>query len=226
MRKPVGPTPRDSSADDAAVSRALLPSTDDALGSTVSLPATAHQEGQSVWVLSDEDLQSPRRRRVVLPIALLAITCVSTFWAGATHWQPLLDFAWMNPQAGVHGLLAEMWRSLARGWAEGLTYTCCVLAILLTHEMGHFLATHRCGVPASLPYFIPFPLSPLGTMGAVIGMEGHRANRRQMFDIGIAGPLAGLVVAVPVLWIGVQRLDLGGGPGARWRWTARGWSAS
>jgi membrane-associated protease RseP (regulator of RpoE activity) len=84
----------------------------------------------------------------------------------------------------------------------------CVLAILLTHEMGHFVLTVIYRVRASFPYFIPLPISPIGTMGAVIGMDGLKANRRQIFDIGLAGPLAGLVVAVPIIWIGVERLDL------------------
>src|SRR5207247_1192153 len=55
---------------------------------------------------------------------------------------------------------------------------------------------------------IPMPFTPIGTMGAVIGMDGSRADRRQIFDIGLAGPLAGLLVAIPVIWIGIQRLDL------------------
>ena len=82
--------------------------------------------------------------------------------------------------------------------------------------MGHFLATVRYRIPASLPYFIPFPISPIGTMGAVIGMDGLRANRREMFDIGLAGPLAGLLVAVPVMCIGIARLDLTNLPRSLW----------
>ncbi len=89
-----------------------------------------------------------------------------------------------------------------------------VLAILLTHEMGHFLQTVRYGIPASFPLCIPVPFNPIGTMGAVIGMDGMGADRRQIFDIGIAGPLAGLVVAFPVLWFGIKQLDLSGGAGA------------
>ncbi len=77
--------------------------------------------------------------------------------------------------------------------------TCCaVMAIFWRHEMGHFVLTLRHRIPASWPFFIPMPLSPIGTMGAVIGMQAFRANRRQLFDIGIAGPLAGLVVAIPI----------------------------
>ena len=83
-----------------------------------------------------------------------------------------------------------------------------LLAILLTHEMGHFVATLRYHIPASYPIFIPVPVHPVGTLGAVISMEGLRANRREIFDIGIAGPLAGLIVAVPIFWIGIQQLDL------------------
>src|SRR5262245_57657652 len=83
----------------------------------------------------------------------------------------------------------------------------CVLAILFAHEMGHFLMTLWHGVPASYPYFIPFPLSPFGTMGAVISMDGVKANRREIFDIGLAGPLAGLVVAIPIMAIGITQLD-------------------
>jgi membrane-associated protease RseP (regulator of RpoE activity) len=89
----------------------------------------------------------------------------------------------------------------------------CVLAILLTHEMGHFVLTLIHRVRASLPYFIPLPISPIGTMGAVIAMDGRSANRREIFDIGLAGPIAGLIVAIPIMWIGVQRMDLSPAPG-------------
>jgi len=97
--------------------------------------------------------------------------------------------------------------ALISGWQDGLTYMACVLAILLTHEMGHFIATLRYRIPASLPYFLPLPISPIGTMGAVIAMDGMRANRKEIFDIGLAGPLAGLAVAMPVMWIGIQQVD-------------------
>jgi len=143
--------------------------------------------------LTAEDLESPRRRRVRLPLMLFLATCASCFLVGVTDWDP--------------GLL-ELRRAVIRNWDQGLIYTGCVLAILLAHEMGHFLMTLRYRVPASFPYFIPMPITPIGTMGAVIGMDGMRADRRKMFDIGLAGPLAGLAVAVPVLWIGVMQLDL------------------
>jgi membrane-associated protease RseP (regulator of RpoE activity) len=101
-----------------------------------------------------------------------------------------------------------MQKVIAENWQQGLLYMGAVLAILLTHEMGHFLQTVRYGIPASYPLCIPVPFSLIGTMGAVISMDGMRANRKQIFDIGIAGPLAGLVVAAPILYYGVKTLDL------------------
>jgi len=86
----------------------------------------------------------------------------------------------------------------------GLAYAFPVMLILLAHEMGHYLQSVRYRVPASLPYFIPMPLTPLGTMGAVIFQGRGTASRRQMFDIAVSGPLAGLAVTFPVLWIGLK----------------------
>jgi membrane-associated protease RseP (regulator of RpoE activity) len=102
---------------------------------------------------------------------------------------------------------------MSQNWQGGLVYMTAILAILLTHEMGHFLTTLIYHIPASYPLFIPVPIHPVGTLGAVIGMDGLRANRRQIFDLGLSGPVAGLIVALPVLWIGIARLDLTGPPG-------------
>src|SRR6185503_10094337 len=88
---------------------------------------------------------------------------------------------------------------------NGLEYSGCVIAILGAHEMGHYLQARRYGVPASLPYFIPLPISPFGTMGAVIVQQSGVADRKSMFDIAISGPLAGLVVALPVAYLGIRR---------------------
>jgi membrane-associated protease RseP (regulator of RpoE activity) len=86
---------------------------------------------------------------------------------------------------------------------DGLMYSFAVMLILLCHEMGHFLQAVRYGVKTSLPYFIPVPFSPIGTMGAVIAMEPRRGNAKEIFDIGITGPLAGLVPTVVFLVIGL-----------------------
>ncbi|MEM9187140.1 MAG: site-2 protease family protein [Planctomycetota bacterium] len=141
-------------------------------------------------------------RNVRLPLVLFLATCLSTFWVGCADWNPGL---YMRSTA-------EMWRAVSTNWSQGLTYMSAVLAILLTHEMGHFIMTLRHRIPASYPLCIPVPINAIGTMGALIGMEGVRADRKQIFDIGLAGPLAGLVVAVPVLWAGVKQLDLSTSP--------------
>lgn len=85
----------------------------------------------------------------------------------------------------------------------GLTFCLALMTTLTAHELGHFIQARRYGVPASLPYFIPMPFSPIGTMGAVIAMRGSMGNRRSLFDIGITGPLAGLVPALTFCLIGL-----------------------
>jgi hypothetical protein len=164
-------------------------------------------------ILAEPAESSPprRKRRKWLPLSLFLLTCVSTFYAGACGWLPMFywEAAIVNPQDPDAGLM-PMRQAMLRHWSDGLIYMACIIAILLTHEMGHFIATLWHRVPASLPYFVPFPPSPFGTMGAVIGMEGSRANRPQIFDIGLAGPLAGLVVAIPILLYGIEMLDLSG----------------
>lgn len=160
-----------------------------------STPNIAHQP-EHAETLSNRHLRS-LRQRLRLPLALFLITCLTTFWAGTTSWRPyMFNVSDFGPPL------------ILTGGAQGTLYMACVLAILLAHEMGHFVATVIHRVPASLPFFIPFPLSPFGTLGAVIAMDGRRANRREIFDIGIAGPLAGLVLAVPILAVGVSRLNL------------------
>ena len=153
----------------------------------------------------------PRRpRRVVLPIVLFLLTCFSTFLAGSTHYVPHL---YLSKAVDPEPSLMPLRIAFLTNWQEGLLYMGCVLAILLTHEMGHFVMTLLHRVRASLPYFIPLPISPIGTMGAVIAMDGRTANRREIFDIGLAGPIAGLLVAVPIMWIGVQQMDFTPEPG-------------
>jgi membrane-associated protease RseP (regulator of RpoE activity) len=86
----------------------------------------------------------------------------------------------------------------------GLSYSIAIMAILLAHEMGHYVMSRRYGIPATLPYFIPFPLSPFGTFGAIIKMKGAMINKRALFDIGVAGPLSGFIIAIPFIVIGIR----------------------
>jgi membrane-associated protease RseP (regulator of RpoE activity) len=84
-----------------------------------------------------------------------------------------------------------------------------LLSILMAHEMGHYLMCRHYGVDATLPYFLPFPgLSLAGTLGAFIRIRGPIPHRRALFDIGIAGPLAGFVLCLPVLVLGVREANV------------------
>jgi membrane-associated protease RseP (regulator of RpoE activity) len=86
---------------------------------------------------------------------------------------------------------------------QGVPFSASLLLILGCHELGHYLTARAYGVHVSLPYFVPLPLPPMGTMGAIIRMRSPIPSRKVLFDIGIAGPLLGLVVAVPVLVLGL-----------------------
>ncbi len=94
--------------------------------------------------------------------------------------------------------------ALSTWFVGGPVYAFWLLLILTAHEFGHYFAAKAHRVKATLPYFIPFPLAPLGTMGAVIRMSAYIPDRRALFDIAIAGPLAGMAIAVPVTIIGVM----------------------
>jgi membrane-associated protease RseP (regulator of RpoE activity) len=106
---------------------------------------------------------------------------------------------------GSNALLVQF-RYILTGWPFALS----MMGILFAHEMGHYIACRYYKVPATLPFFIPAPfLSPFGTLGAFIAMRGVPKNKRILFDVGVAGPLAGLVIAVPVLIYGLSISELG-----------------
>jgi membrane-associated protease RseP (regulator of RpoE activity) len=97
--------------------------------------------------------------------------------------------------------------------AQGPIFAATLMAILTCHEMGHYLAARRHGVDTSLPYFIPLPPGiSLGTLGAVIRMRTPISDRNKLLDVGAAGPLAGLAVALPLLAIGLLRSHVGAVP--------------
>jgi len=131
-------------------------------------------------------------RRILLQGVLYLLTAVTTFSAGVVGWEPL-----------VLGVDADVTGGLAEHGLRGLVYMLAVLAVLTAHEAGHFIAATIHGIPATLPFFLPVPVLLTGTLGAVIGMDGSRATRRELFDIAIAGPLAGLAIAIPALMAGM-----------------------
>lgn len=99
--------------------------------------------------------------------------------------------------------MLTVWTMLT-GFGDAVQYTASLLAILAAHELGHYFVARYYGVAVSLPYFIPMPLSLLGTLGAVINMKAPPVNRRQLLHIAAAGPLAGFVLAVPILLLGLS----------------------
>ena len=135
------------------------------------------------------------RDRVWLHVLLLTLTAASTTLVGAGHYASfLVDFS------GVRGLPMPFAALLVRG----LWYSATILAILGCHELGHYFACRYYDVDASLPFFIPVPFLLTGTMGAFIRIREPIPSKRMLFDIGIAGPIAGFVVVVPALFIGLS----------------------
>jgi membrane-associated protease RseP (regulator of RpoE activity) len=129
--------------------------------------------------------------RPLLHLLLLAATLVTTTMAGTR-------MAGLEPNS-------------LRALTAGLPFSITLLAILLTHESGHYLMCRRHGIVASLPYVLPAPFFPLGTFGAVIRVRSRFPDRRALFDMGAAGPWAGFVVALVAMVIGL-RLSTVGGP--------------
>jgi membrane-associated protease RseP (regulator of RpoE activity) len=125
---------------------------------------------------------------------LLVLTIVSTTIAGAEHYASFVSQFGAQPVRLSWGLLFQ-----------GFWYSGTLLAILGAHEMGHYLLCRRYNVDASLPYFIPMPpiLFLTGTLGAVIRIREPFPNRTVLFDIGVAGPIAGFVLLLPALFIGM-----------------------
>ena len=143
---------------------------------------------ESVW-LPRPKFQDRRWLHALLVLA----TVVSTTLVGASHYESFAsDF-------GANRLVLDFPALIVRGfWYSGT-----ILAILGCHELGHYFACRYYDVDASLPFFLPAPLPLTGTLGAFIRIREPIPSKRMLFDIGIAGPIAGFVVAVPALLVGL-----------------------
>lgn len=149
-------------------------------------------------ILITGSLPDPKSSKVWINLVLFLLTVVSVVYTGMNYADPV-QFA------GATSDLQLTWLKLLHG---GFPFALSMLGILLAHEFGHYFVTRRHNTAASLPYFIPFP-TLLGTMGAVIVWKELPRNKRVLFDVGIAGPLAGLVVAIPVVLYGLSLSKLG-----------------
>lgn len=154
----------------------------ESLDYTPSLSRDEKNEGQDV-VVAVRGVVRPRPSQAWINGVLFAVTVFTTLLAGSMY--------------AEGGLLS------------GVPFAFTLLAILGTHEFGHYFIARHHQAAVTLPYFIPFPAFPgmlsLGTMGAVIQLRSPIRNRKQLFDIGVAGPLAGLFVAVPLLVYGLSQ---------------------
>ena len=132
----------------------------------------------------------PGRSRVWINAVLFALTVLSTLFVGMLY--------------GDNGLIIETpWDFLRpSNLLQGLPFAASLLGILGAHELGHYFAARYHKVAVTLPYFIPMPLS-FGTLGAFIQLKEPVPDRRKLFDIGVAGPLAGLALALPLLFVGL-----------------------
>ncbi|MEO1145296.1 MAG: site-2 protease family protein [Cyanobacteria bacterium J06638_22] len=136
------------------------------------------------------------RARPLLAVVLLMLTVVTTTFGGLL----LAGVTPGDPPLGLTEILAM-----------GLPYGLALMAILGGHELAHYIAARRYKIQATLPYFIPIPPTPIfpfGTFGAFIQMRSPVPNRKALFDVGIAGPLAGFIVTVPALLWGLAQSQI------------------
>jgi Zn-dependent protease len=163
-----------------------------------TFPGTLEREHpQEVWIIH------PPRRRVWVHIALLLATFITTMAVGSRiqrnfeHQQPTFSFSEDSPFFPVS------WIGHPSELLPGLPFSLTLMFILLAHEMGHYLYARHYRVYATLPYFVPFP-SLIGTLGAFIRIKSPIPSRAALFDIGIAGPIAGFIPACIALVAGLS----------------------
>ncbi len=164
-------------------------------GYTPILRPEANADDQQVVLHVVAGVAPKSQPRAWINLLLFVLTVISTLFAGMLYGDSNLvinsasDF--LRPQ------------NLIQGWPFAAT----LLGILTAHEFGHYFAARYHRVAVTLPYFIPMPLG-FGTLGAFIQLREPVPDRRKLFDIGVAGPLAGLVLAIPLLFVGLSTSQL------------------
>ena len=159
------------------------------------------QETRLVMVRALPGSRTPRWWLHALLLLLAVLFALGAGAALAGVWYPPVVPGFRGVFLGIGQFFRDVvqgeWRQLLEGWAFAVP----LLAILLVHESGHYFAARRYNIDVSLPYFLPIPptLSPIGTLGAFIRLRSPVLDRRQLLDVGAAGPLAGFVVALGVL---------------------------
>ncbi|MBN2346348.1 MAG: site-2 protease family protein [Candidatus Aminicenantes bacterium] len=141
-------------------------------------------------------------RAIAVPAALFLLTLLFTLVIGVQYH---ISYHNVVLPAG-QGFFAFLWKNPG-AWLWGLPYSFALLGILLVHELGHFFACRRHGIEATLPHFIPAP-TLIGTFGAFIKIRSPFSSKKALFDVGLAGPLSGFLVALPVIALGISRSRL------------------
>lgn len=152
-------------------------------------------EGDTQVVLAIHGRVDVSRSNPWVNLILFVLTVFSVLFSGVIY---SLDQATLDANHGNFLLAAT---DIV---PEILSFSVSLLVILLAHEFGHYLAAYRHGTAVTLPYFLPFPGSYFGTLGAFIQIKERPRNRKVLLDIGLAGPLAGLAITIPVLLIGLS----------------------
>src|SRR5437867_4417876 len=142
--------------------------------------------------------EAPAQKFPWLNVAMFALTCLSTLIMGTLHMA-----MYTNSLHAVIPFLGQILRSPSE-LLKGLPFSFAIMTILLGHEMGHYLTCRYYGIDATLPYFIPAPQF-VGTMGAFIRIKSPIQHRAALLDVGIAGPIAGFVLAIPTLVIALTK---------------------
>ncbi|HZY43612.1 MAG TPA: site-2 protease family protein [Anaerolineae bacterium] len=164
---------------------------------------TRRDDGKEI-VVAKHGIVEPTPNRNSTNLILLILTIISTVLVGTTLYggEALVKFIPANADQGDIFAIFGIVLSHPQLLLSGLPYALTLLGILGVHEMGHYVMARVHKAAVTLPFFIPMPIG-LGTMGAVIRLKSPIKNRKQLFDIGIAGPLAGLAIAIPLLIVGL-----------------------
>ncbi|MFN2113976.1 MAG: site-2 protease family protein [Anaerolineales bacterium] len=157
------------------------------------MPLFRSQSGNHV-ILIKHPLARPQAPSRLINYTLFVFTFLSILAAGILT-------VYSGPDTLDPGLI---WAHARTNLGQALAFAISMLAILTAHEFGHYFAAKYHKTRVTLPFFIPFPLSPFGTMGAFIRLLEPPRNKKVLLDIGLAGPLAGLVVTIPVLILGLR----------------------
>ena len=146
--------------------------------------------------------QQSARDRYWLHLLLFVLTLASTIYVGASWWANRVLHYEAQDQT-----ISLLFLTINQAWLiDGLRYAIPLVGFLTVHEFGHYFAARYHGVRTSLPYYIPFPFNGIGNFGAVISIRQRIPSTRALFDIGVAGPLAGFVVALGALIYGFSTL--------------------